>query len=265
MGKDPFHIVQGSTHVPSATNEDSLADLDAKEHLARSEIQTAQEQHAKANQEEHEARGPSSAKGSAEGDLVFNIVTEAAGIRVISAAAEIIGDRMGAQGQAAQKQPRSMDRDIQESTRRAPGMHAQKPEGQIYTNTPKAQNKPNIGGGDICARANIARMSLNDQEGDAIQSWGVPNKKLNSVAATKQLVFGKELANEQSLDGIKLAREHNASMRQRADMAAPGLGMAMGPSMRPTDIAKIAEDEAALNRWRNSSDGSWSGDGRGAA
>jgi len=262
MGKDPFHIVQGSTHVPQATGEDSLAEINSKEHLARSNVVTAREEQAKIDKTEQEARGSEPAKGTAEGDLFLNIATELTGMKIISAAVEIIDDRVS----KAHTQPlsRTMDDDVTHSAQRNPGFYTAQQTPNVYA-TQQAQtagNQPqkphSINGSDLFARANIARMSLNDQDGSAIQSWGVPSQKLGSVAATKKLVFGQELANEQALDGIKLAREHNAVMRQRVEMAAPGLGMAMGPSMRPADMARVAEEEAALNRWRSGSD-TWSG------
>jgi len=245
--------------VPGPSGDDSLAMLQAQEDLARSTIITASEE---ARLETVQQSSPAQGNGkaapakNADADLYLGLIAGASGIEEITSVMGFIGERRTAGTNNTTPARRTIDDDIGQSVSRKPGLYAD-PKGWDTAADTKTKT-----GQNLCERANIAQMSLRDQGPRAIQSWGIPPVQMGGVAQAKSLVFDRQMVSEQTIGLIQLERERTVAMQADLGRMVPGLGMGAGPAMRPSDMAKIAKEQAerddALNRWRSGRD-TWSG------
>lgn len=258
MSLDEITVSTNTGHVEQATDAMSAAQIDDVERRAKASVTTIKEDAARAEAAEHKVAGNDEAR------LYGDIIAEATGYKVLTTAAEMIGDRKadlaGFQTEGIASNPRHIESDIA-LTNRSAGLyrnpHEQTKFGVVDTVTdaiskPAASGRSNAGvhKEDIMASANIASSSLKEQEKDAVGTWGVKETKMGSVQLAKQLTYGQELSNEQALQSALLARQQHTAAMGMARSMAPGMDMSSGPRFNANDILKSAQQEADLNRWR---------------
>lgn len=100
---------------------------------------------------------------------------------------------------------------------------------------------------DVFNNSGFASLYLGDPINS--KSWGIPPKKQDEVQEAKrvlELTYGKEIANKQALDSTLVVEKQHAAMMYQARQMAPGLGMANGPTIRPSElVSEIAKTTAA--------------------
>lgn len=241
----------------------SGAQVDDIERRAKASVTTVKEEAARAETEEHKLAG-----GNNEARVYGDIIAEAVGLKAVTAAAELIGDRKadlaGMTAGGAGYRSRDIESDIA-LTNRPAGLyrnpHEQRKFGVVDTVSGAMAAKPAVSSAkagaahheDIVASANITGASLNEQEKDAVGTWGVTETRMNSVQMAKKLTIGHELASGHALQSAHVARQQlNATMGMARTMA-PGMDLSSGPRFNANQILKAAEEEADMNRWRTQS------------
>lgn len=262
MSLDEITVSTNTGHVEQATDAMSAAQIDDVERRAKASVTTIKEDAARAEAAEHKIAG-----GNNEARLYGDIIAEATGLKAITTAAEMIGDRKadlaGTRIEGIASNPRHIESDIALTDRTA-GMyrnpHEQTKFGVVDTvkdavSKPDSAVRSNAGvhKEDIMASANITASSLKEQEKDAVSTWGVKETKMGSVQLAKQLTFGQELSNEQALQSALIARQQHTAALGMARQMAPGMDMSSGPRFNANQILKSAQEDADLNRWRSQS------------
>lgn len=273
MALDNFTVNQNTGYVEQASGGMSVGQIDDIERRAKASVVTAQVEGARAEMAEKEAGGAKPAAPNEEAKVYGNLAVDALapGLRIASSAIDFLSerhaDREGARvtGDVARTRtadiasnPISIEQDIA-GARRAPGAYRTPAQQQVYgTPAPQASTartadapaRRDTRGEDLMASANIATMSLKDQHKEAVGTWDVKESKMASVQLAKKLTFGQELSNEQALQSVYVARQQYSATIGLANQMAPGMSLASGPSFKGSDILKMAQEEAELNRWR---------------
>lgn len=251
MGLEEFTVEKNTGHVEQATAAMGAGQLNDIEHRAKASVTTAKVESAKAEEAEKDA------KGSSEGRLYGDIAADAVGLKAVSAAVEMIGERIDDKGGASPFGGKAVhiDADIA-GANRSPGVYRSPAEQNAFgANTPAKTKSfakaPHTE--DLMASANIASLSLNGQGKEALGTWDVKETKMDGVQAAKQLTFGQELANEKALASVHAARQQHSAMIGMANQMSPGLSLSSGPSIRPQDLLKEAREQEDTDRWRTQS------------
>ncbi len=266
MALEDFTVSQNTGHVEQATAAMTSGQLDDIERRAKASVTTVEVDAARAQSAEHQAHGAAS---SSEARVYGDIAADAAGLKVISTAAELLTERQADRAEASiasdvseakaagiARNPIHIESDIA-LAKRPPGAYRSPQQQNAFgavdapakSATAGVRTKP-TDGEDLMARASITTMSLKDQHKEAVGSWDVKESKMASVQLAKKLTFGQELSNEHALQSVLAARQQHTATLGMVNQMSPGLSLASGPSIRPQDLLKMAEEEASLNRWR---------------
>jgi hypothetical protein len=270
MALEDFTVSQNTGHVEQATGSMSMAQIDDIERRAKATKTTVEVDSARAESAEHEAAGKP-VPGSSEAKLYGDIIADAAGLKTVSTAAEMIGERQADRAanevaadvssgrtEGIARNPVHIESDIALANRPAGAYRAPAEQNAFGANTPEkpSVSKPGVSvrtrataGEDLMASANIATSSLKDQHKEAVGSWDVKETKMAGVALAKKLSFGQEYASELALQSAMVAKQQYSATVGHAMQMSPGMGM-NGPSFKGADIMKMAQEEADLNRWR---------------
>lgn len=272
-----FTVNQNQGYVEQATGMMSGAQVDDIERRAKASVTTAREETARAEVAEKSAAAKPAAGDPAAkvyGDIAIDAL--APGLKMVSSAVDFVGQRhadnegakisheisrSGSEGIA--RNARSIEEDIMGASRK-PGSyrmpHEQNAFGAVTSTVARGGVRTNpTSGEDLMASANIATMSLKDQHKEAVGSWDVKegSGKMAGVALAKKLTFGQEMANEQALQSVYVARQQHSATLGMANQYSPGMAMAMnGPSFRPNDVLATAKNVSEwdnIDRWRTQS------------
>jgi len=221
------------------------SEIETKTRRAIGEEEEARREEAGA-EEEARRDGPA-AKGSVEGQVYFDVATEALGssaIKMAKDAVDIVSDSDPGKFSIGGHSVATMEDDAKKMMR-APGVY--NADGSMGGIT-----KALFGDGmSLTERVNLAASSITSQGECNLKSWAMDNKDMPSTQMQRNMVFGKELASKAALDSVARARMMRSPvMGGPAGMGGnagyntamvPDVSLASGPKFSMVDEA--FEDE----------------------
>lgn len=224
MAKQEFVADQNAIYVPQATADMSSAQVDDIEHRAKAQAVQIEEKFAKVDSAEK------GAADNAEAKLFGDILMEGAGIKLASTVIDFLDTRLSDKtNDLNSSSPSSEPRTIEDEIKATNGSFLE----------PKKQE-------GLFSRANIAASSLNDQNKDALKTWDVPEKQdFSSVKLAKEITYEMSNANDLALQSTQAVRQQHSATMYKINQISPGMGMGSGPSIRPQDLLREAEQVAA--------------------
>lgn len=244
-----FTVQKNTAVVEQATADHSAAQIDEIERRAKAQVADVREQSARVEEAEKKSAGNS---GSVEGQVYGDLALEATGLKLASTVIEFIDARLSDKTESASFSPNEKPRTIEEdihTARRAPGVYRTPVKEKSYDdgNEDKKSKPFSVSSKEgILSRSNIAASSLKDQEKDALKTWDVPEKQsFAGVKMAKEMTVDLRNANEKSLESAIVARQQHSAVMNKINQIAPSMGLGSGPSIRPQDLLREAEQVAA--------------------
>lgn len=247
MAYEEYTVEKNTGYVPLAQKDTPEGVLQDIERRALAEVTSAEKTSNKGEQAQKAAAGATGTEGKVYADMAM----EAAGFKSVSTLVSAVGARLNdtssIQGvtENTATASRHIDDDIK-SAGRAPGSYRNPHEARGYgiQQVAGGSDLSNMSLGD---RAGLTSASLRAEEGTGnLSTWAkkpfesakVPGldgqvKALelqNNAKLSQDVTFTKEAASEAALTSVKLARDHQSTLRgpQGPGMAGPGMGGPMG-------------------------------------
>lgn len=193
----------------------------------------AQEEARRAEAGAEEESRVANARGSVEGQVYFDLATEAlagSGIKALKDVGELLSDGDPGKFSVDGKSMATMETDIKKM-KRAPGVYG--------------ANGDDIGkaGMSLTERCNLAASSIMSQGECNLKSWAMKGTDMPSTQMSQNLVFGKQLASEAALNSVARARMIQAPMMGPGGMGSSARQAELIPTLANGPKFSMADEE----------------------